>query len=121
MTGAPRDADAADGSEDQIFGADAQAKLTLDIYRQGFGSALQQALCRQYMRDFSRADTEGQGAKCAVRAGMAVAADHDLARLSQPQFGADDVHDATQVASQVEKFYTILPAVAFELGNLVGG
>ncbi len=55
------------------------------------------------MRDFGSADAERVGPERAMRRGVAVAADDQQARQSQPLLGADNVHDAlTQIAKPKE-------------------
>ena len=78
----------------------------------GLRLALRQALRRQHVLDFGSADAEGQRAKRAVSAGMAVAADDGRAGLGQPEFGADDVDDALVGRIHVEQgnaeFFAVL-------------
>ena len=56
------------------------------------------------MPDFGRADAEGEGAECAVRRRMAIAADDGLAGLRRAEFRTDDVHDAALIAVETEQF-----------------
>ena len=59
-----------------------------------FDLALQQALGRKHMLHLAGADTECQRAECAMRGGMAVAANHCHAGLRKAQLRPDDVYDA---------------------------
>ena len=70
------------------------AQLAVDVDRKRLRLALQQALRREHVADFRGADAEGQRAERAVRARVAVAADDGHARLREPEFRTDDVHDA---------------------------
>ena len=77
------------------------------------------------MLDFRCANAECQRAECAMRAGVAVAADDSHARLGESEFGADDVHDALVGRIHVEqgdaKFLAILlQGLDLEGGNRVG-
>ena len=44
--------------------------------------------------DFAGSDAECERAECAMRGGVAIAADHGHAGLRQAQLGSDDMHDA---------------------------
>ena len=78
-----------------------------------FGSTLQQALRREHMADFGRADAEGEGAERAVGRRVAVAADDGLAGLRRAELRTDDVDDAALLAAEAEQLDAELPAVLF--------
>ena len=73
------------------------------------------------MAHFGGADTEGEGAESTVCARMAVPADDGLARLSQPLFRTDDVHDAALVMLQMQQLHSKVATVDFQLTHLLGG
>ncbi len=60
-------------------------------------------------------------AECAVRAGVAVAADDRHARLGQSEFWADDVHDALVCGVDVEERNAELLAVFLQRFDLLSG
>src|SRR5690349_2964140 len=70
------------------------------------------------MPDFRRANTEGEGAERTVRARMAIAAHHGLARLSDAQLRPYDVHDAAGRVLQAEQLHAELGAILLELAYL---
>jgi hypothetical protein len=75
---------------------------------------LRQALRREHVLDFARADAEGERAERAVRARVAVAADDRHARLRQTELRADDVDDALLGRVDVVELDAELAAVAPE-------
>ncbi len=60
-------------------------------------------------------------AECAVRRGVAVAADDGLAGLRRAQLRADDVHDAAVLVPEAEQFDAELGAVLLERTDLQCG
>ena len=56
-----------------------------------------------------------------MRRRMAVAADYRHARLRQPEFGPDDVHDSLPLAVDAHAPYAEFGAVRFQLRQLFGG
>ena len=121
MTGAAIDADPADDGEHDVLGRHTGRKPAVDDDLERLRLALQQALRGQHVADFGGADAKGEGAECAVRAGMAVAADDGLAGLRGALFGPDDVHDAAARVLQPDQVHAELGAVHFELAHLPGG
>ena len=121
MAGAATDANAADQRQDQVLGGNAGGQRAGDVDGASPGPALQQALGGEHVANFGGADAEGEGAEGAVRAGVAVAADHGLAGLRKTKFRTDDVHDAAQLVAQIEQLEPELCAVALELGDLPCG
>ena len=85
--GAAADADARDERQDDVLGGDARAQRAIHAHLKRLRFALQQALRGQHVLDFAGADAERQRAECAVRGGVAIAADHGHAGLRQAQFG----------------------------------
>ena len=73
------------------------------------------------MLDFAGADAERERAKCAVGAGVRVAADDGHAGLRDAKFGADDVNDALLVRVHVVKLDAEFSAVLAQRGDLRGG
>ena len=120
MSGAARHAHFADDRENEVLGRHADWQTVLDIDSEGLRFALQDALCGEHVTHFSGTDAEGEGAKSTVRGRMAVAADDRFARLSHTQFGANDMHDATQLVLQAEQLDAELRGIAFQLRNLLG-
>ena len=70
------------------------------------------------MLDFRSSNAKCQRPKCAVRAGVAVAADNGHARLRQSQFRADHVHDALLGGIHIEQRHAELFAVLLQGLNL---
>src|SRR5690606_31416065 len=81
------DADRADDPQDQVLGRHAGAGAPGELDRERLRLALQQALRGEDVADLRRADAEGEGAECAVRARMRVAADDRLAGLRRAELG----------------------------------
>ena len=98
-----------------------RGRRTGDFDRERLRLALQQALRRQHVADFGRADAEGEGAERAVRARVAVAADDRLAGLRRAELRTDDVHDAATLVLQADQVDAELGAVHFELPDLFRG
>ena len=73
------------------------------------------------MLDFAGADAKGERAECAMRRGVAVAADDRHAGLGDAEFGADDVNDALLPAADVVELDAELFAVLAQGGDLLGG
>ena len=82
---------------------------------------LLQALRGQHVLDLARADAKGQRAKRTVRGSVAVAADDRTARLSDPEFRTDHVHDALVLAVHVEQVDAGFFAVLRQRLKLCGG
>ncbi len=121
MSGSAGDTDLPDDREDQILRRDAGREATLHFDGEGPGTSLQQALCRQHMADFGRADAEGEGAEGPMGRRVAVAADDGLAGLRRTLFWADHVHDAALVAAEAQQFDAELAAVLFQFLHLARG
>ncbi len=119
MAGAARDADLADDRENQVLGGDRRLQPAVHVDGERPRATLQQALRREHVADLGRADAEGEGTECTVRAGVAVAADDGLARLRRAQLRSDDVHDAAPIAAQAEQLDAEFRAVVLELANLL--
>ena len=75
----------------------------------------------EHVFDFAGADAEGERAECAVRSGVAIAADHGHAGLGGAKFRSDDVADALMLGLHAEAGDAEFLAVVFELCDLVGG
>src|ERR1700730_2052467 len=73
------------------------------------------------MLDFRCSDAEGERAKRAMGAGVTVAADDGHARLREPQFGADHVHDSLVGRVHVEQRYCKLSTVVLQGLDLTRG
>ncbi len=120
MARAAIDADPADDREHQVLGGHSRSEASSRLDAQCARPALQQALRREHVADFGRADAEGEGAERAVRARVAVTADDRPAGLRRAELGADDVDDAAAVVAQAEEVDAELGAIALELANLPG-
>ena len=93
ITRAPRGADPRDHRQDRILGRDMRAEPAVDDDPHLPRLALPQSLGGQDMSRLGRADPEGQGAECAVRRGVGIAADQRDAGQGQALLGADNMHD----------------------------
>ena len=89
-----------------------RGRLPLNVDQHGLRPVLLQALRRQHVLHFARADAEGQRANRAMRRSVAVAADDGEPGLGDAQLGPDDVHDALIAAEHVEEVHAVLLAVA---------
>ena len=67
------------------------------------GAALDDRLRREHVREVAAADAPAERTEAAVRARVAVAAQHGYPRQRQPELGTDDVHDALLGVVEVEK------------------
>jgi len=70
------------------------SERALNVNGEGLRLLLHKALGRQHVADLAGTNAEGERAECAMRAGVAVAADNRHARLRDAQLGPDDVNDA---------------------------
>ena len=84
----------------------------------GLRFALRQALRGQHVLHFRSSDAEGQRAKSAVRAGVAIAADDGYAWLGQAQLRADHVHNALLRRIHIEQGHAEFFAVLLQRLNL---
>ena len=80
-----------------------------------------QRLGGQDVFDLAGADAEGQGAECAMGAGVTVAADDGHAGLGEAQLGSDDVDDALVLVVEVEELHAELRAVLTQGVDLGAG
>ena len=79
---------------------------------------MQQALTGEHVLNFAGADAESQRAECAVRGGVAVAADYGHAGLRAAEFRPDDVHDAAPGRIHAKKLDAELRAIIRQLLQL---
>ena len=93
------DSNFSDDGENDVLCAHPIRNSTIDVNRQCFRFALQQALGRENVPNLGRADAEGEGTECSMRTGMAVAADDCFAGLRRAEFRPYDVHDAPMRAA----------------------
>ena len=121
MAGTAVHADLADNGKDQVLGRNTSRQAPGDVDRKRPRLPLQQALRGEHVTDLGRADTEGEGTECAVRARVAIPADDRLARLAGAEFRADDMHYSALLATETVQIDTEVLAVLFHLPNLVGG
>ena len=75
------------------FAVTAGPEFAFDCDAEGFGPRLLQALGSQNVLHFRGADAEGKRAECAMRAGVAVAANDGHAGLGKAELRTDNVHD----------------------------
>jgi hypothetical protein len=80
--------------EDDVLGADARLRRAVEVDPHGAGSPCDRRLGRHHMRGLGGADSEGERAQRAMRAGVAVGAHDGEAGLRQAEFRPDDVDDA---------------------------
>ena len=74
----------------------------------------------QHVFHLAGADAKSQRAECAVRSGVAVAANYRHPGLREAELGADDVHDALAVAVDAQTADAEFGAVGFQLRELFG-
>ncbi len=107
----------ADQVQDQVLGRDVALELAfadhLDGARDFDVQHPPQGPDRGHLRG---ADAEGKSAQGAVAGGMAVGADHDVARPDIAEFGKDLVADAALVAADVMEFAD--PLLGHEIPDL---
>ena len=113
-------ADLRDDREDDVFGGHAATEFAADVDRHCFGLGLQQALRREHVTDFGRANPERQRPERAVRAGVAVAADNRHAGMRNAHFWPDDVNHALHLAVDVPQRHAEIGAVFAKRLHLIG-
>jgi hypothetical protein len=96
-------------------------RAAFEVYLVGLWTLLQQALGRQHVFDFARADAESQRSKSAVSRRMAITAHDRHAGLGEPQLRADHVNDAARRAVQVVQGDAELTAIRLQLAKLASG
>ena len=102
MPGAAGGAGLADDGEGDVLGGDAGRQHAVDGDAHVLGLLLDQRLGREHMLDLGRADAVGEGAKGAMRRGVAVTADDGHAGEGETLFRADDVDDALPAVEFIE-------------------
>ena len=115
------DADAGNQRENNILRRDAGVQRAIHLHLERLRFALQQTLRGQHMFHFTGADAKCERAECAVRGGVAVAADHGHAGLSQTEFGSDDMDNSLACAMYAQTADAEIRAIGFELCDLPGG
>ena len=111
----------ADDSQDDVLGGHAGGERAVHPYLHRLGLELAQGLGGEDMLDFGCADADCERAERAVRGRVAVAADDDLPRLSQPLLRPYDVdYPLIRAEAVVERDAEIL-AVALQMLELLGG
>ena len=99
-----RDADPADGAEDDVLGRHAEGQLAGEEEAHRGGLALRQGLRREHVLHLGGPDAEGERPEGAVRGRVAVAAHDGHARLREAELRPDDVHDPlAPAAGRVER------------------
>ena len=94
MAGRAGGADAPDDGQNQILRGDAPRQFAGHVNPHIATLALRQALRRQHMLDFGRADAVRQRRERAVGGGMRIPADDGHARQGRALLRPDDVNDA---------------------------
>jgi hypothetical protein len=102
VAGAAGGADAADDGQHDVLGREPGGSVAVDPDQHVLGLLGQQGLRGQHVLDLAGADAVGQRAEGAVRAGVAVAADHRHAGQRGALLRADDVHDALALVEGTE-------------------
>jgi len=119
VAGAAGGADLADDGQHDVLGGDAGRHLAVHLDQHVAGLLGQQGLRGQHVLDLAGADAVRQRAKGAVRAGVAVAADHGHAGQGGAVLGADHVHDALALVQEGEEGGgAVLIDVGVERGDL---
>src|SRR3954453_19523201 len=108
------DALLADRAEDQVLGADAEARLALVADAHRLRPRLDERLRGEHVLDLTRADAERERAERAVRRGVAVAADDRHPGLREAELGADHVDDPLAVGAERVQRDAELRAVALQ-------
>src|SRR5579859_116102 len=121
VAGAAADADFSDDGENDVFRGHAFRTFSVHENVHHFGFRLHEALCREHVFHFARANAESERAEGAVRGSVAVAADDRVAGLRDAEFGADDVHDALIFAVHIEQANAGFAAIFFEGFKLEAG
>src|SRR5262249_52514837 len=104
MAGTAGRAYLADDRKHDIFGAHAIAKRAVDGHAHVLGLGLDKRLGGKNMRHFGCGNAMGEGAKGAVRRGVAVAADDRRAGKRKTLLWADDMDDALPRIALVKIF-----------------
>ena len=91
---ASRDADPADGAEDDVLGGHAERERAREVEEHRLRPPLGQGLRGQHVLDLRGADAEGERSDGTVGRRVAVAADDRHPGLREAQLGPDHVHDA---------------------------
>ena len=120
VSGRAVSADLADDAEREILCGDTVGQCAGRVHFHGARFVLRQALRCEHVFDFARADAKRERAKRAVRARVAVAAHDCHAGLGEPEFRADDVHDALFGRVNVKQLDAKLFAVAAQCFDLIG-
>ena len=118
---AAADSDFSDDGENDVFRGDAFRPLSMNENVKRFRFRLDEALRRENVLDFARADAKSERAEGAVRGSVAVAADDGLSGLRDAEFRADDVDDALIFAVHVEQTNARFAAILFESFKLEAG
>src|SRR5690606_18732516 len=113
VAGAAGRADLADDGADDVLCRHAVGTPAGDGDAHVLRLLFETGLARQHVLSFGRTDSVREGPECAMRRGMAVAADGRRAAQGDALFGPDDVHDALAAVHRVE-----LPDA--ELGTIAG-
>src|SRR5699024_11861410 len=81
-----------------------QVSINFNLHR--FRLILQDTLGSQYLFYLRCTNAKGNGSKCTVRGGMAIAAYNGLARNGNPQFGTNDMNNALIRMAEPIQFYS---------------
>jgi hypothetical protein len=121
VTGRAIDADLSDNPQCQVLGRNRFRQRTAHVNQHRARLNLRQTLRRQHVLNFAGADAEGQRAKGAVGAGMAVAANNRHSRPGQSQLRSDDMDDALFARINIEKLDPEGLAIRAQHVDLLGG
>ena len=112
IAGTTSGADLADDRQNHILAGHTRAQLAVHLYQHVLHLLLDQALGRQNMLHFRRADTMSQTAKSAVSRSMRITADNAHARQRRTLLRPNHVHDALALILDLElenpEFVTVL-------------
>ena len=113
-------AELGDDPEHQVLGGDPVRQFAVHGDRHRGRLGLPQRLGGEHVLDFGRPDAERERPERSVSRGVAVAADHGHARLSQPELRADHVHHALLGAAERIERDPVRLAVLAQPRHLLG-
>ena len=83
-----------DDIEHHVFGFNSWVQFARNNNTHAFGFVNQYALTGKYLRDLTGSYAKSNGTKCTMRRGVTVATNHGHARLGNPKFWTNNVHNS---------------------------